>query len=60
VPEWKLREFEDLKAAVAGLWEQLDVPAEDVTAFLSEADLMAPFSPEGARRFAPSPHPDFL
>jgi chromosome segregation ATPase len=50
VPEWKLREFEDLKAAVAGLWEQLDVPAEDITAFLSEADLMAPYSPQGAWR----------
>ncbi len=48
VPEWKLREFEDLKSAVAGLWEQLDVPAEDVTAFLSEADLLAPYSPQGA------------
>ena len=48
VPEWKLREFEDLKSAVAGLWEQLDVPAEEVTAFLSEADLMAPYSPQGA------------
>jgi hypothetical protein len=48
VPEWKLREFEDLKGAVAGLWEQLDVPAEDVTAFLSEADLLAPYSPQGA------------
>ena len=48
VPEWKLREFEDLKAAVAGLWEQLDVPAEDITSFLSEADLMAPYSPQGA------------
>ena len=42
----QLREFEDLKAAVAGLWEQLDVPAEEVTAFLSEADLMAPYSPQ--------------
>ncbi len=41
-----MREFEDLKSAVAGLWEQLDVPAEEVTAFLSEADLMAPFSPQ--------------
>jgi hypothetical protein len=47
VPEWKLREFEDLKSAVASMWEQLDVPAEEVTAFLSEADLMAPYSAEG-------------
>ena len=46
VPEWKLREFEDLKAAVSGMWEGLDVPAEDVTAFLSEVDLLAPFSPK--------------
>ena len=53
VPEWKLREFEDLKSAVAGLWEQLDVPAEDVTAFLSEADLLAPYSPQGALRADP-------
>ena len=45
VPEWKLREFEDLRAAVSSLWESLDVPAEDVTAFLSEVDLLAPFSP---------------
>jgi hypothetical protein len=27
------------------MWEQLDVPAEEVTAFLSECDLLAPFSP---------------
>jgi hypothetical protein len=45
VPEWKLREFEDLRNAVATMWEQLDVPPEDVTAFLSECDLLAPFSP---------------
>jgi hypothetical protein len=45
VPEWKLREFEDLRNAVATMWEQLDVPAEEVTAFLSECDLLAPFSP---------------
>lgn len=45
VPDWKLREFEGLKAAVASLWEQLEVPAEDVTAFLSECDLLAPYSP---------------
>jgi len=45
VPDWKLREFEDLRNAVATMWEQLDVPAEDITAFLSECDLLAPFSP---------------
>jgi hypothetical protein len=55
VPEWKLREFEDLKAAVASMWEQLDVPAEEVTAFLSEADLMAPYSPEGSYPTPPLP-----
>jgi hypothetical protein len=43
VPDWKLREFEGLKTAVASLWEQLEVPAEDVTAFLSECDLLAPY-----------------
>lgn len=46
VPAWKLREFEDLKGAVCSMWEQLDVPPEDITAFLSEADLIAPFSPQ--------------
>ena len=46
VPEWKLREFEELRNAVATMWEQLDVPAEDVTAFLSEADLLAPYHPK--------------
>lgn len=45
VPDWKLREFADLRNAVASMWEQLDVPAEDVAAFLSECDLLAPFSP---------------
>lgn len=45
VPDWKLREFEDLKNAVATMWEQLDVPPEDVTAFLSECDLLAPYHP---------------
>jgi hypothetical protein len=46
VPTWKLREFEDLKGAVCSMWEQLDVPPEEITAFLSEADLIAPFSPQ--------------
>jgi RhoGEF domain len=46
VPEWKLREFEDLRNAVATMWEQLDVPAEDITAFLSECDLLAPYHPK--------------
>lgn len=45
VPQWKLTEFEELRAAVSSMWEQLDVPPEDVTAFLSECDLLAPFSP---------------
>ncbi len=30
VPDWRLREFEELKSAVASLWEQLDVPPEEV------------------------------
>lgn len=45
VPQWKLAEFEELRAAVSSMWEQLDVPPEDVTAFLSECDLLAPYSP---------------
>ena len=45
VPPWKLREFDELKNGVAAMWEQLDVPPEEITAFLSEADLLAPFSP---------------
>jgi hypothetical protein len=45
VPEWKLREFADLRNAVATMWEQLDIPPEDVTAFLSECDLLAPYHP---------------
>lgn len=45
VPPWKLREFDELKNGVAAMWEQLDVPPEEVTAFLSEADLLAPFAP---------------
>jgi hypothetical protein len=28
------------------MWEQLDVPAEDITAFLSECDLLAPYHPK--------------
>ena len=45
VPQWKIAEFEELRSAVSSMWEQLDVPPEDVTAFLSECDLLAPFSP---------------
>ena len=46
VPEWKLREFADLRNAVASMWETLDIPPEDVTAFLSECDLLAPYHPK--------------
>jgi len=46
VPDWKLQEFEQLKETVCEMWEQLEVPEEDVTAFLSECDLMAPYHPK--------------
>lgn len=46
VPDWKLQEFEQLKQTVCEMWEQLEVPEEDVTAFLSECDLMAPYHPK--------------
>ena len=46
VPEWKLREFESLKAAVSTLWEELDVPDQEIVDFLSAADLAAPYDPK--------------
>jgi hypothetical protein len=44
--EEALREFEALKGGVVSLWETLDVPADDIMAFLSECDLLAPYSPQ--------------
>jgi hypothetical protein len=44
VPEWKQREFEDLKRYVTDMWTRLEVPDEDVVAFLSECELVAPFN----------------
>lgn len=46
VPAWKVAEFEELKLAIIRLWDTLDIPPEEITAFLSEVDLMAPFSPQ--------------
>lgn len=43
VPEWKLREFEELKRYVTDMWERLEVPDEDVVEFLSECEMLAPF-----------------
>jgi hypothetical protein len=45
IPDAKLREFEELKHAVTSMWETMDIAPEDVTAFLSEADLAAPYHP---------------
>jgi len=45
VPDSKMREFEELKHAVTSMWETMDIAPEDVTAFLSEADLAAPYHP---------------
>lgn len=46
VPEWKLREFEELKKAVATLWEELNVPDTEMVDFLSAADMAAPYDPK--------------
>eukprot|EP01138_Halocafeteria_seosinensis_P008034 gb/GECG01008210.1/.p1 GENE.gb/GECG01008210.1/~~gb/GECG01008210.1/.p1 ORF type:complete len:867 (+),score=177.83 gb/GECG01008210.1/:1-2601(+) len=46
VPEWKLREFEGLKSAVATLWEELNVPDTEMVDFLSAADMAAPYDPK--------------
>ncbi len=43
VPEWRQREFEDLKRYVTDMWERLEVPDEDVLAFLAECEELAPF-----------------
>lgn len=43
VPEWRQREFDDLKRYVTDMWERLEVPDEDVLAFLSECEMLAPF-----------------
>ena len=40
-----MAEFEALKRTVVSMWETLPIPPEDIAAFLSEAELMAPFSP---------------
>lgn len=45
VPAATLKEFQELKHAVTSMWETMDIAPEDVTAFLSEADLAAPYHP---------------
>lgn len=40
----EVAEFERLRNSITTLWEQLDMPPEDIVSFLSECDMIAPFN----------------